>query len=464
MIAAARVGGLSSARPDYRHLMPAPEDFPGSPAEPAERVCETVRFSRHPTDFAPLRLHYPPGNRKSTGLYRVAGEIVIVTVQAESAMSTVMPRLRIGAHQPSRTEHNSRYQAGCFSLHEGSQRKGGWRAGLIYLESQTTGTDSFEVTIDGAVRAPWFKLGRDSVPQWQETLRRAPAPWAELEGDRAILTLPSAMIRDLDDPVPLIRFYDRLVQDACRMVGLREDADDERDRSPDLPFRFVLRRPVARRPRMAAFAGFPVSLNWTWHGDPFVWLTPEDPRVRSVLLHELGHTLEPEDKLFEPPGAQEAFADLIDYGWQSQQGYQALGTRGRWPRMQRDYDYAYHPGRTAPLMCVRRWLRCRFSLQIWARRRGVSLTRKRAFMITLVRHLSHEFIAALWHRFRHTPREALPDRNNQQQKTDWFFERLCEVTQQDLTRFFRSWRVPVSSRAYARVADKRYEVPAWAVS
>ena len=82
-------------------------------------------------------------------------------------------------------------------------------------------------------------------------------------------------------------------------------------------------------------------------------------------------------------------------------------------------------------------------------------------MMHLVMHLSHSFIAELYGRFRHTPSEALPDRNNPQQKTDFFFELLCDTVHQDLTAFFRNWRVPVSPQAYERVADKGFRVPAW---
>ena len=77
--------------------------------------------------------------------------------------------------------------------------------------SRCTGTLFFsaDFTITGAVKAPWFKLGRDSQEHWRETLRHEPAPWADLEGDHAVLTLPSIRIRDLDDPTPIIRFYDQ---------------------------------------------------------------------------------------------------------------------------------------------------------------------------------------------------------------------------------------------------------------
>ena len=348
----------SEPREQYRHLMPMGPDFPGIPLPGAERVTQTIRFALHPRDLSDLRLDCHPRNRQGTGLYRVPGEPVTVSVrrvdeepQALARGRGKRPQLLIGAHpwlplpEEDRQHGDAASARQWLPLLEDRQKDKGGASGLIYIDAGARGHEVFDITIEGAVRAPWFKLGRDTQEHWRKTLRHAPAPWAELEGDRAILTLPSSMIRDLEDPEPIIRFYDQIVQDVNTLVGLSDSAQDLRDRSPDLPFRLVL-DPALSLPatqNIAAASGYPVLLNWIHAGDPWIWLQPDSPQVRALVLHELGHNYEPVDQLFEPPGAVEAFADLIQYGWQSRAGYTLLGSRTGWPGFKDDMYYAWLP-------------------------------------------------------------------------------------------------------------------------
>ena len=472
-------GGLffSDPQEQYRHLMPLGRDYPGLPPGGAERIETQLQFSRTPRDLAPLRLRFPPANRQSTGLYRVAGEPVTIRVRpVDGAVPDPKKTgltLLIGAHRraPSvagHLEESGHYAQIWRSLHEGEQSDGyeyrttDRAAGLLYIEEDQPGTGSFNITITGAVLAPWFKLGRDTLACWQNSLRQHPAPWAELEGQHAILTLPSAMIRDLDDPRPVIQFYDQVVRDAWALVGLSAHAGTDLDRAPDRPFRFVL--DTLAVPYMAAAAGYPVRLNWVVHGSPWYWLTPGSQKVHAVLLHEMGHNHESVDSLLEPPGAEEAFANLLQYGYQFREGYWIIGSRIAWPDLDRDWLYAFVP----LLGCLYDTVislfydeQFRHDPAIWVGGGYVAWSPKQVFMMHLVMHLSHSFIAELYGRFRHTPSEALPDRNNPQQKTDFFFELLCDTVHQDLTAFFRNWRVPVSPQAYERVANKGFRVPAW---
>ena len=202
------------------------------------------------------------------------------------------------------------------------------------------------------------------------------------------LTLPSSLIRDLDDPEPIIRFYDQLVQDAHAIVGLSDDATDAHDLAPDLPVRFVL-DPALSMPgtqHVTARAGYPITLSPTFYGDPGLWLQPEDPRVRAIVLHELGHNLEPADELLEPPGADEAFADLVQYGWQSRAGYWFLGTRTQWPDVQGDLLYAYFPLVGYVHFFFDTFFRddeYRYDSRIWVPGPTVSRTQKRAFILNV---------------------------------------------------------------------------------
>ncbi|MCY4471737.1 MAG: M60 family metallopeptidase [Kistimonas sp.] len=461
---------FSSPEDAYRHLMPMGENFPGFPSTDAERVSRTIHVCQHPRDFSSLRLRIPPRHWQSTGLYRVPGEPVTVTMHSASGNLSFRERpfLRIGAHVQSLSKGWPATRVSCasyrFRLQEGTQQQDhDVTSGLIYIQFVATGAEEVDISISGAVKAPWFKLGRDSLKQWQNDIRYYPGPWAELEGKHAILTLPSVMIRDLDDPAAVIGFYDKIVEDVNALVGLYENADDQCDRAPDLPFRFVLDSAFPHI-NMLATSNFPINLNWIGHGDPFVWLTPGDPQVRAVLLHELGHNYEPDDRIAEPPGAQEAFANLIEYGYQSREGYWFLAQR-HCKNLFYKYDdalYSYFPILMHPLFVASAYFTpARYDRRIWVDGGYVSWMPKNAFMIHLTLHLSYDFIADFYREFRHTPSNELPDVQDPQAKTDYFFETLCKSTQQDLTRFFESWSVPVSKEAYQRVSEKSYPIPAW---
>ena len=463
----------------HRHLMPTGADFPGLPPADAERISRSLRFALHFRDFARLRLSFPPENRQSTGLYRVPNEPLTINVHKAAGHKArfrdgLWPMLIIGAHNtlPAGADNEGRgpdLAQVTIPLQAGEQTDRAdfmtrdRAAGLVYIATRWAGSEAFDITITGAVRAPWFKLGRDTVAHWQEVLRHDPAPWAELEGERAILTLPSAMIRSLEDPRPIIRFYDQIVENAHALVGLSDHASDVRDRAPDLPYRFVLDPALAElRPGVLSRSGYPIWLNWVGFGHPELWLSPGNRAVISALMQKMGHSLRSGAEELEPPGAAQAFASLIDYADQSRRGYSLLAGRSSWMRFFVDALYAYSPVWGATQLWVSSLTHPEnYAAAIWVPDRNAAVTQKRAFMIKLVRHLSHDFVARLYSRFRHSPKHLLPAGDDQQQKTDFFFERLCEVTEKDLTPLFENWRVPVSAGALQRVADKGYDIPPW---
>ena len=71
---------------------------------------------------------------------------------------------------------------------------------VLRMHTPHLGATALPVEISGAVRAPHFVLGRTDPGQWRTELRRLPAPWAELETSRVILTVPAEVVRELDDP------------------------------------------------------------------------------------------------------------------------------------------------------------------------------------------------------------------------------------------------------------------------
>ncbi|KAI3354556.1 hypothetical protein L3Q82_019054 [Scortum barcoo] len=84
--------------------------------------------------------------------------------------------------------------------------------GLIYLVAPPkTKVEGIEVVVQMAVLAPYYKSGVTTAADWS-LLRTAPSPWAELEFDNIILTVPSDVVRDLDRPDELAVLWDDIMR------------------------------------------------------------------------------------------------------------------------------------------------------------------------------------------------------------------------------------------------------------
>uniref|UniRef100_A0A3Q2FYT3 TRPM8 channel-associated factor homolog n=1 Tax=Cyprinodon variegatus TaxID=28743 RepID=A0A3Q2FYT3_CYPVA len=84
--------------------------------------------------------------------------------------------------------------------------------GLIYLVAPPkTEAQGLEVVVQMAVPAPYYKSGVTTNTDWS-LLRSAPSPWAELEFDNIILTVPSDAVRELENPDELAAFWNDIMK------------------------------------------------------------------------------------------------------------------------------------------------------------------------------------------------------------------------------------------------------------
>ncbi|XP_061574970.1 TRPM8 channel-associated factor homolog [Cololabis saira] len=84
--------------------------------------------------------------------------------------------------------------------------------GLIYLVAPPkTQLHGVEVVVQMAVPAPYYKSGVTTADEWS-LLRTAPSPWAELEFDNIILTVPSDAVRKLERPDELAALWDDMMR------------------------------------------------------------------------------------------------------------------------------------------------------------------------------------------------------------------------------------------------------------
>lgn len=157
----------------------------------------------------------------ATGMYAVPGEIVEVTVPSQLVGKSYM--IRISGHEDDISENKEwlRMPSGIqrsFPITQATTQIASPYGGAIYIDL-LDGADSktpraygeLSVTIHGAIEAPYFVLGKTSNAEWLSRIRQNPAPYAELVSNHVALSVPSSMIRQLDNPEELVKYWDDFV-------------------------------------------------------------------------------------------------------------------------------------------------------------------------------------------------------------------------------------------------------------
>ncbi|XP_047449381.1 TRPM8 channel-associated factor homolog [Mugil cephalus] len=92
--------------------------------------------------------------------------------------------------------------------------------GLIYLVAPSkTQVKGPEVTVQMAVPAPYYKSGVTTAADWS-LLRTAPSPWAELEFDNIILTVPSDVVRALERPDEVATLWNDIMRSIADLAAI----------------------------------------------------------------------------------------------------------------------------------------------------------------------------------------------------------------------------------------------------
>uniref|UniRef100_A0A8C9ZVJ9 Peptidase M60 domain-containing protein n=1 Tax=Sander lucioperca TaxID=283035 RepID=A0A8C9ZVJ9_SANLU len=147
--------------------------------------------------------------------------------------------------------------------------------GLIYLLAPpNTKVEEAEVIVQMAVLAPYYKSGESA--DWSK-LRTAPSPWAELEFDNIILTVPSAVVRDLKRIDEVAVLWNDI------MKGIADLAV--------IPHKFARKERIVADVQISAglmHSGYPVMIH-TESANELV--RPGDARTKGLWgeTHELGH-------------------------------------------------------------------------------------------------------------------------------------------------------------------------------
>jgi hypothetical protein len=200
---------------------PAAEVFPGPVPEDTNRISRKIKINTSAAGW------HIGGRRRSlywhsTGLYAAAGELITVTIPKDVTDKGLY--VRIGAHNDRLWRKSSWARAPeiCrrFALTQTETKAANAFGGLVYIETpHDLKIGKITVTINGAVRAPYYVLGKTNAEKWRQKIRNHPAPWGELAGRKLILTLPSKVLRTVDDPEDLMKFWDSVMDRYADLLG-----------------------------------------------------------------------------------------------------------------------------------------------------------------------------------------------------------------------------------------------------
>ncbi|XP_058489980.1 TRPM8 channel-associated factor homolog [Solea solea] len=214
----------------------------------------------------------------STGLYLSPGMKTYLSIPAEMVNSGW--KIQIGC-QTDTLKHDNLKRAPCvherFPLNKDMMQVWNLWGGLIYLVTpKKTQVNGAEIVVQMAVPAPYYKCGVTTAAEWA-LLRTAPSPWAELEFDNIILTVPSDVVRDLERPDELAAHWNTIMKAIADLAAK--------------PHKFKHKERIVTDVQIShgwMHAGYPIMM----HKPTAAELVSIDFAMKSGLwgpIHELGH-------------------------------------------------------------------------------------------------------------------------------------------------------------------------------
>ncbi|MEN8660991.1 MAG: M60 family metallopeptidase [Lentimonas sp.] len=284
--------------------------FPGA-AEPASdptTVLKTVINASQSVNLGSPQNGEENPARKPTGWYLPPGSVGVVAVP--SSMINTGYSIRVGAHswdlkkkpQVKRLDRVSLV----YPITQQNTLIANPLGGGVYIEVPAKATGGL-VTIHSKnlIESPFFSarfFDKTNNRDWKNRERSKQAPWADFESDKMMMQVPSAWIRELDDPEMVVADYDKSMDLISTLTG----------RSKVRP-KVVLYHQVDVVLRGSAFyPGYPQSnVNW----DPLAdqakyknhWMVRGPQHAPHVLFHEMGHA----ERITKFRGETEALVNFL---------------------------------------------------------------------------------------------------------------------------------------------------------
>ncbi|BDI29705.1 hypothetical protein CCAX7_17560 [Capsulimonas corticalis] len=402
------------------HILPASASFPGLAPPNASRVTQAVTIDASIPEW------------HSTGLYAAPGEQITVTTPTSAVQKGL--QVRIGAHTDTLWALNKWERAPAitrvFPLDAAQTIAANAFGGAIYIVvPDNCALGSVTVTIGHAIEAPYFVKGKTDLSAWRATIRNNPAPWAELQGDNVILTVPSAAVRVLDDPQALMTLWDRILDSYADFAGIPH----HRPR----PERYCVDRQISLG---YMHSGYPIMMGLDVANDvvsTHVILTNGEGKSKSWgFFHEMGHNHQEPDWTFD--GTGEVTNNVFDlYIMETVCGLTS----------------SQHPALYPDVMQKRlqKYINEGSDFNQWKDDPWIALT----MYIELRQAFGWDAYKKVFAEYRALPSSARP--KTDLEKRDQWMTRFSRTAGRNLAPFFQAWGVPTSPEARAALSD----LPAW---
>lgn len=395
--------------PERVRAHPSAAHFPGQVPPDAPRVERAIELAGVP-------------RWQSTGLYVPPGEVVSITAPRGGAVA------RVGCHTDD-LHHLGAWKrapliASSHTLEQGVNRVASPFGGLLYIEQARGDVAPMSVRVAGAVEAPRYVLGETTAETWR-TARSAPAPWGEIQTPGVIISLPSSLLREIDDPRELGELWQSILDHAADLRGI--------SRVRASPERYV---PDLQISAGYMHAGYPIMTHMDAAAD---MASPARLRAGTWgLFHELGHNHQDPHWTFD--GTVEVTCNLWSLylmerisGKPVSTGHPAIDRadeRERRAMVHIERGAPFKTWQSDPFLALEKYMQVREAFG-WE-----PFTRV----------------------FRSLDALAPGDRpRTQEQRRDWWMIRLSEEVGRNLGPFFARWGVPITTDAVKRVEH----LPVW---
>lgn len=423
---ACEVRRLRRAPPERTPAHPAAEAFPGSVPREAPRITAQV-------------LVQPSGWRTGwfgAGLYAAPGETVIVRVPpafADKGLSVI-----VGAHTDLLWDQPAWYRVPQISVQRPIRKPETLVAnafgGAIYLSvPEGARVGDFVATVTGAVRSPRYVHGQTSSDEWRASIRALPGPWAEMESDKIVLTIPSSVIRKLEDPAALMNEWEKISDLVSDLAGL----PDWRARAERMVTDVQISVGIMH-------AGYPVMMNLN-RAETLVSVgdlrhCPFGERAQDKdtggFFHELGHNVQSPLWVFD--GAAEPTASLFPlYVFEKHCGIPVSSHPRGNPEFRRQQITRLHTGKG--------------NFELWKVDQLLNLT----MYVQMQQAFGWDAFKRVFAQYLMLPESEQP--KSDAEKRDQWLVRFSRQVRRNLGPFFQAWGVPTTEEARASISD----LPVW---
>jgi len=277
-----------------------------------------------------------------------------------------------------------------------------------------------KVTVQNAVAAPLYELGKTDLQTWKDQLRNDPAPWAELVSSNLAISLPSASVRHLDNPDAVLQFWDRV-------VAAEDEFSGQTNRTS--PERFVLDRQISAG---YMHSGYPI-MAWLDQSEKVANL---DALLKGNwgFFHELGHNHQRPEWVLA--GTTEITVNIFSmYCFEKVCGLPRHGHNAMSDAKREEALKAFFNDPT----------------QTWTSKPFTGLI----FYDQLVAGFGWDTFHKIFIEYRDLPKAERPKTDDE--KRDQWLVRFSQMTGKNLGPFFTAWRIATSETARNSITN----LPVW---